>query len=78
MLTCLGPLGNGPFGKDKAMDIEATFEALKDMQTTAEIADAFDKVLTTIGNVDGSKELVAAVLVAMMLSGKGHIQAKDA
>ena len=49
------------------------WEAMTTMETTAVVADEFDRVLNAIGCATGSIETVSAVMVALMSSGKGNI-----
>lgn len=48
-------------------------ECLRDMATTQLVAAEFDKVISEVGNVDSSAEMVAAVVLAQLRSGYGSI-----
>lgn len=60
-------------GNEMNQDTVKLLETFRDMETTAIIADELEKIIKEVGNIDGTKEFVAAVLLAAMRSGKGSI-----
>lgn len=58
-------------------DVVALLETIRDMDTTSTVAAELDKVIQEVGCIDGTKEMVAAVVIAFQRSGKGAIKIQN-